>query len=187
MSLFKIQDEWFAGEVRVISTSYFPDNRGFYSVPYREDEFKALGLPTRFVQDNYSVSRANVVRGLHFQLMPAMGKLMRVTRGSAFLIAVDLRIDSPTFLEYHSIVASEKNMLQVWASSEFARGFYTYEDNTVVQYKCTGMFNAKSDSTVRWNDPQIGINWPSLDPILSIKDANAQTVTEYFMRRKDGI
>lgn len=146
---------------------------------YRNDDFAELGLPTEFVQDNHSYSAKNVVRGLHFQLSPPMGKLMRVTSGRAFLVTVDMRQDAAPFLKWVGIEASEDNMVQVWPPAEFARGFAALEDNTVVQYKCTGLYDPKGDAGVLWNDPAIGVNWPVTVPILSDKDRNARTVAEY--------
>jgi dTDP-4-dehydrorhamnose 3,5-epimerase len=180
MSIYKIDSEHFDGSVKVISQTVFDDNRGFFSVPFRHDEFKVLGLPTNFVQDNHSRSIKGVVRGLHFQLWPPMGKIMRVTRGEAFLVTVDLRRDSPTFLDWIGVNASEDNRLQVWAPAEFARGFCALSDDTEVQYKCTGMFDPQGDSGIFWNDPAIGIDWPVKNPILSEKDRNAPTVAEWL-------
>jgi dTDP-4-dehydrorhamnose 3,5-epimerase len=177
---FKIESEHFGGEVKVISQSIHLDHRGFFSPTFRQDKFKALGLPHNFIQDNYSYSTRNVLRGLHFQLTPAMGKLMRVTRGRAFLVAVDIRWDSPTFLQWHGIVASAQNMLQVWAPAEFARGFYAYADPTVVEYKCDEYFSEANDGAIQWNSPEIGIDWPTKIPILSERDKNAPTVSQYF-------
>ena len=180
--IFKIESEHFGGEVKVISSTRFPDDRGYYTIPYREDEFAALGLPTNFVQDNYSLSVNNVVRGLHFQLDPPMGKLMRVTSGIAFLVTVDLRPDSPTFLKWLGKEVSESNGLQIWAPAEFARGICSLTDNCIVQYKTTGMFDARGDSAIRWDDPDIGIVWPVKYPIMSKRDLAAPTVKEYLAR-----
>lgn len=178
--IFKIEEEHFGGAVKVISSNRFLDARGYYSVPYRKDEFAALGLPTDFVQDNYSMSVKNVVRGLHFQLYPPMGKLMRVTSGSAFLVTVDLRPSSPTFLKWLGKEVSEDNGLQIWAPADFARGICSLTDNCIVQYKTTGMFDPKGDSAIRWDDPHIGIDWPVKSPIMSARDKAATTVDEYF-------
>ena len=178
--IYRIESEHFGGAVKVISLDVFSDNRGYLSIPFRQDEFAALGLPTEFVQDNHSRSIKNVVRGLHFQLDPPMGKIMRVTRGTAWLVTVDLRQDSPTFLQYLGVMANAENQRQVWAPAEFARGFAAMEDNTEVQYKCTGMFDKAGDSAIRWDDPAIGIAWPVGNPILSEKDINAPSVAEFF-------
>ena len=178
--IFKIEEEHFGGKVKVISSNKFPDSRGYYSIPYREDEFAVLGLPTKFVQDNYSMSANNVIRGLHFQLNPPMGKLMRVTSGTAFLVTVDLRPESPTFLKWLGREVSEDNGLQIWAPAQFARGICSLTDNCVVQYKTTGMFDAKADSAIRWDDPYIGVDWPVKYPIMSTRDKAAPTAAEHF-------
>jgi dTDP-4-dehydrorhamnose 3,5-epimerase len=183
MGLFRIESEHFGGECKVISSSAFDDERGFFSVPFRKDEFAKLGLPTEFVQDNHSCSRANVIRGLHFQLGPPMGKLMRVTRGRAWLVTVDIRYESPTFLQWWMELATPNNRIQVWAPHRFARGFCSIEDNTEVQYKCTAMFDPEGDKALAWNDPDIGIPWPIEDPknlLISEKDRNAPTVAQWL-------
>jgi dTDP-4-dehydrorhamnose 3,5-epimerase len=177
---FRLEASLFNDEVKIIQPTAFYDDRGFYLPSYRKDEFAELGLPTHFVQDNHSRSKRDVIRGLHFQLDPPMGKIMRVTRGAAMLLAVDIRPESLTFLQYIKTYATEENMFQVWAPAGFARGFRSYEDNTEVQYKCTALYNAASDSAVRWDDPQIKINWGVSHPILSDRDRNAQTVKEYL-------
>ena len=181
-SSFKLDAEYF-GAVKVISpVKVFHDHRGFFMTAYRDDDFAKLGLPTKFVQDNHSCSAKNVVRGLHFQLNPPMGKLMRVTSGRAFLVAVDMRQGSPTFLKWIGVEASAENFVQVWAPAEFARGFCALEDNTVVQYKCTGLYDPAGDAGVLWNDPTIGVVWPVKTPVLSDKDRKAPTVKEYLSR-----
>ena len=179
MNLFKVESEYFGGEVKVISpTKVFSDCRGSFSVIYRADEFKEMGLP-EFVQDNCSTSVAGVVRGLHFQLDPPMAKLMRVTRGKALLVAVDIRPESPTFLQWIGIEASEDNRKQLWATARFARGFSAYTD-IEVQYKCSNHFSADSDAGVRWNDPDVGVEWGIENPILSERDKVSPFTKEYF-------
>jgi dTDP-4-dehydrorhamnose 3,5-epimerase len=168
------------GEVIVLGTSVYEDQRGYFMEAYREDQFRELGLPGIFVQDNHSYSTKGVVRGLHFQWDPPMGKLMRVTRGTAFLVAVDLRLGSPTVGEWVGVEASAANRKQVWAPASFARGFCALTDDVEVQYKCTGVYNGKAESAVRWDDPQIGIDWPIENAILSEKDRRAQTLAEWL-------
>jgi dTDP-4-dehydrorhamnose 3,5-epimerase len=181
MNMFKIDAEHFGGEVKVISPAKtFADDRGFFSIEFRKDDFQSLGLPTEFVQDNHSRSAKNVIRGLHFQIDPPMGKLMRVTSGTALLVTVDFRPDSPTFLQWVSVEASADNRVQVWAPAMFARGFCALSDNTEVRYKCTGYFDAKGDDGVRWDDPDVGVDWPIKDPLLSERDRNAKTVAIYM-------
>jgi dTDP-4-dehydrorhamnose 3,5-epimerase len=178
MSMFKIDSEHFGGEVKVISpTQVFSDIRGFFSVEFRKDDFKKLGLPYEFVQDNISRSAKGVVRGLHFQMTPPMGKLMHVTAGRAYLVTVDLR-KGPTFLKWLGIEASSSNRVQVWAPSSFARGYCSLEDNTDVHYKCTEYFDADGDAGIYWNDPDIGVDWPVKNPILSERDRLSKTVRE---------
>src|ERR1700676_600252 len=126
--MFKIVNEHFNGLVKIIRPTTFTDNRGFLSVSYLENEMAELGIP-RLIRDLHSRSAKGVIRGLHIQLFPSMGKLMRVTRGEGFLVAVDMREWSPTFLKWTGIYATEDNQLQVWAPSEFARGFCALEDN----------------------------------------------------------
>jgi dTDP-4-dehydrorhamnose 3,5-epimerase len=149
---------------------------------FREDQFKALGLPTHFVQDNHSRSVKGVVRGLHFQWDPPMAKLMRVSVGSAFLVAVDIRKGSPTFGKWVGVESSADSRRQMWAPAGFARGFCVLSDVAEIQYKCTGIYNKKAESGIRWDDPEIGIEWPLRDVSLSEKDRNAQTLAEWSSR-----
>jgi len=166
----------------VIQPEVFQDERGFFFEAFREDQFQELGLPTKFVQDNHSRSIKNVVRGLHFQWDPPMGKLMRVTYGSAFLVAVDIRIGSPSFGKWYGREVSAENKLQIWAPEGFARGFCVLTDFAEIQYKCTGIYNNKAESGILWNDPEIGIQWPVSSPILSDKDLRAQTLNQWMKK-----
>ena len=166
--------------VLVIVPDIFRDQRGFFSETFRADEFKALGLPTEFVQDNHSGSAKGVVRGLHFQWEPPMGKIMRVTKGAAFLVAVDIRKGSPTLGKWVGIEATAENRRSVWAPAGFARGFCSLEDGTEIQYKCTGIYNGKAESGIRWNDPAIGIQWPLTDVTVSEKDGKARSLENWL-------
>src|SRR5277367_6526348 len=169
-------------DVVVLVPDVFQDSRGFFMETFREDQFKALGLPTHFVQDNHSRSVKGVVRGLHFQWEPPMGKLMRVTMGCAFLVAVDIRQGSPSLGKWVGVKASVENRRQVWAPAGFARGFCVLSDVAEIQYKCTGIYSNKGESGIRWDDPGIGIQWPIQDVSLSEKDRNAQTLAEWLSR-----
>ena len=175
----KIESKWL-GDVIVVVPEVFQDSRGFFTETFRADQFTSLGLPTEFVQDNHSKSAKGVVRGLHFQWSPPMGKLMRVTAGSAFLVAVDIRKGSPTLGKWVGIEATAENRRQVWAPAGFARGFCALTDGTEIQYKCTGIYNNKAESAIRWNDPAIGIQWPLVDVTVSDKDRNAATFAEWL-------
>ncbi len=168
------------GDVVVVVPEIFQDSRGFFSESFRADQFKLLGLPTEFVQDNHSGSAKGVVRGLHFQWEPPMGKLMRVTRGCAFLVALDIRKGSPTLGKWVGTEASAENRRSVWAPAGFARGFCALSDVAEIQYKCTGIYNGKAESAIRWNDPSIGIHWPLADVLISEKDSNAHTLAEWL-------
>lgn len=168
------------GDIVVIATPTFKDDRGFFSEVFRADKFKEAGLPYQYVQDNHSASARDVVRGLHFQWEPPMGKLMRVTRGSAFLVAVDIRKGSTTLGKWFGIEVSSENKKQVYAPAGFARGFCVLSEMAEIQYKCTGVYNSAGESGILWNDPAIGIEWPVKDPILSTKDANAQTLQNWL-------
>lgn len=167
-------------DVVVLVPEIFEDSRGFFSETFRADQFKALGLPTHFVQDNHSRSVRGVIRGLHFQWDPPMGKLMRVTVGAAFLAAVDIRKGSPTLGQWVGVEASADNRRCVWAPAGFARGFCALSDVTEIQYKCTGIYSGKAESAIRWNDPAIGIQWPIADAIVSEKDRKARSLSEWL-------
>ena len=168
--------------VVVLKPHIHRDERGWFVEAYRADHLRELGLPDQFTQDNHSRSSRGVIRGLHFQWDPPMGKLMRVTVGEAFVVAVDIRKGSPTLGKWYGRRISSQDMLQVWAPAGFARGFCAVSDVVEVQYKCTGIYNAVSESGIRWNDPAIAIEWPVDHPTLSAKDAEAQTLAEWLER-----
>jgi dTDP-4-dehydrorhamnose 3,5-epimerase len=169
-------------EVVVLEPGSHEDARGLFRETWRADQFRALGLPDSFAQENQSRSRRGVVRGLHFQWDPPMGKLMRVIAGSAFLVAVDLRRDSPTLGRWHGLEVTAASGLMVWAPPSFARGFCALEDHTEVLYKCTGLYNPRCESGIRWDDPVIGIEWPVRTPLLSAKDAGAASLEAWLAR-----
>lgn len=170
----------------VIVPQVFEDERGFFSEVYRKDKFRKIGLIEEFVQDNHSGSIKGVLRGLHFQWDPPMGKLMRVSRGEAYLVAVDIRKKSPTLGQWHGETVSEKNKKQIWTPAGFARGFYVLSDYVEIQYKCTGVYNSQAESGILWNDPEIGIEWPiqKEELILSEKDQKAQTLLEWLSEER---
>jgi len=175
----KIESEHLNG-LKVVVPEVYEDERGFFMEIYRADQFEELGLPAQFVQDNHSRSAKGVLRGLHFQWEPPMGKLMRVTYGSAYLVAVDIRKGSPSLGQWFGIEVSAQNKKQVYAPAGFARGFYTISDFAEIQYKCTGTYSNKCESGILWNDPAIGIQWPNMNPTLSAKDQVAQTLAQWL-------
>jgi len=161
--------------VIVVKPKVFEDSRGFFMETYKKIEFKKVGIDTDFVQDNHSKSTKGVLRGLHYQKEPfAQGKLVRCVRGSIFDVAVDIRKGSPTFGKWVGYELSETNKLMLWIPKGFAHGFLTLSDEAEVIYKVSGgEYTQSHDAGIRWNDPDININWP-LDKIdeviLSEKD-----------------
>jgi len=168
------------GDVVVVVPTVLGDERGFFMETYREDNFRDLGLPTNWVQDNHSRSSKGVLRGLHFQWDPTMSKLMRVTHGAAFLVAVDIRKGSPTLGQWFGLEVTAENKKQVYAPYGFARGFCALTDECEVQYKVNGMFNPAAESGIFYNDPDIGIDWPMKDVTQSAKDAKAQSLKDWL-------
>lgn len=179
----QIESEHLNGLKVIAHPDVFEDERGFFVEVFRADGFAELGLPAAFVQLNHSRSRKGVLRGLHFQWQPPMGKLMRVTLGSAFLVAVDIRKGSPTLGQWFGMEVSAQNKKQIWAPAGFARGFYVLSDYAELQYLCTGVYNNRSESGIRWNDPGLGISWPipvGTGPVLSDKDQKARMLEEWL-------
>jgi dTDP-4-dehydrorhamnose 3,5-epimerase len=177
-----IESQHLNGLVVLTHPDVFEDERGFFLEAFRADQFAELGLPTSFVQDNHSRSRKGVLRGLHFQWDPPMGKLMRVTQGSAFLVAVDIRKGSSTLGQWFGMEVSAQNKKQIWAPAGFARGFYVLSDYAELQYKCTGIYSNTGESGILWNDPGLGIAWPVDDSelVLSDKDKKARTLDQWL-------
>ena len=160
-------------EVVLLEPRVFADDRGAFFESFNEKTFAAAtGLTPAFVQDNHSVSRKGVLRGLHYQLPPfAQGKLVRVVKGEVFDVAVDIRRGSPTFGQWVGEILSADNRRQLWIPEGFAHGFVALQDGTEFLYKTTNFYSAESDRTILWNDPDIGITWPDgIAPVLSAKD-----------------
>jgi len=165
---------FFPGELPglvIIEPRVFPDDRGFFLETFKESDFTKAGIPGSFVQDNHSRSSRGVLRGLHFQKEPhAQGKLVRVSRGAAWDVAVDLRTGSPAFGKWSALELSEENRRMFYIPPGFAHGFLALEDDTELQYKCTAEYNGDADAGIRWDDPDIAIDWPITDVIVSEKD-----------------
>lgn len=156
----------------IIEPRLFPDERGFFLESYKESEFARAGITACFVQDNHSRSSRGVLRGLHFQRSPhAQAKLVRVTRGVAWDVAVDLREGSPTFGNWAAVELSEANRMMYYIPAGFAHGFVSLADGTELLYKCDAEYDASSDGGLRWNDPDIAIDWPVKEVLVSPKDA----------------
>ena len=158
-------------EVVLVEPRTFPDERGYFMESYKESAFEAGGIAARFVQDNRSLSQRGVLRGLHYQRPPhPQGKLVSVVQGEVFDVAVDLRSGSPTFGEWVGERLSAQNGLMLWVPEGFAHGFQALSDSALVHYKTTSEFAPEADAGVRWDDPEIGVEWPLSPPILSAKD-----------------
>ncbi len=156
--------------VLIIEPELKPDRRGYFMETFQRDKFRALGLPTDFVQDNHSLSYKNTIRGLHYQVPRPQGKLVRVSRGSVMDVAVDIRKGSPTFGKWVSAELSEDNRRQLWLPPGFTHGFCTLTDIADLVIKCTEIYSKPDTHRIAWDDPDIGIDWPITDPILSDKD-----------------
>jgi dTDP-4-dehydrorhamnose 3,5-epimerase len=176
----EIESKHIGGDVAVLVPKVLGDDRGFFMETYRADNFRDFGLPTEWVQDNHSRSAKGVLRGLHFQWAPPMGKLMRVTHGTAYLVAVDIRKGSPTLGQWFGAEVSSDNKKQVWAPYGFARGFCALTDGCEVQYKCTGIYSSKGESGIYYRDPALNIDWPLQNVQISEKDSKAQTLAQWL-------
>ncbi|MEH7225931.1 dTDP-4-dehydrorhamnose 3,5-epimerase [Bacillus sp. JJ1566] len=166
--------------LKIIEPKVFEDNRGFFMESFNFKSFKGYGLEFDFIQDNHSLSvNKDVIRGLHYQLNPkAQTKLVRVITGAIYDVAVDIRKDSPTFGQWVGVTLSEDNHRMLLVPKGFAHGFCTLTDNTHVQYKVDEYYSAENDRGILWNDPQLSINWPTANPILSEKDSNQPFLRE---------
>jgi dTDP-4-dehydrorhamnose 3,5-epimerase len=178
----EIESRHFGGQVVVLRHPVFEDGRGFFLEAFRADHFRDLGLPSSFVQDNHSGSRRGVLRGLHFQYDPPLAKLMRVTVGRAFLVAVDIRKGSPTLGHAYTREVAAEDRLQVFAPAGFARGFCALSETAEIQYKGTALYNPAGEGAIRWNDPALGIDWPVAEPLVSPRDASAGTLADWLAR-----
>jgi len=166
--------------VLIIEPRVFGDARGFFMETWNAGSFSAAGLDLAFVQDNHSRSQKGVLRGLHFQNPGPQGKLVRVTNGAVFDVAVDLRQSSPTFGQWVGVELSAANKRMFWVPEGFAHGFLTLEPDTDFLYKCTAPYAPQSEFTLAWDDPAVGIEWPvhGLDPLISEKDTRGLALAD---------
>ena len=166
--------------VLIIEPRVFGDERGFFMETWNAGAFAAAGLDFTFVQDNHSRSQRGVLRGLHFQKPGPQGKLVRVTNGAVFDVAVDLRAYSPTFGKWVGVELSAANKRMFWVPEGFAHGFLTLDDDTDFIYKCTAPYAPQSEHTLAWDDPAVGISWPDIGmaPLVSEKDARGTSLAE---------
>lgn len=156
----------------IIQPKVFEDERGFFLESYQKQRFAEAGISYEFVQDNHSLSRQGVLRGLHYQIRQPQGKLVRVISGEVFDVAVDIRRSSPTFGQWMGINLSAENKTMLWIPPGFAHGFYVLSEQAEVLYKATDYYAPQWERTILWNDPDMGIRWPEGPaPIVSAKDA----------------
>lgn len=163
----------------VIEPRIFGDDRGFFMETWNAEVFRSEGLDLTFVQDNHSRSQKGVLRGLHFQNPGPQGKLVRVTRGAVFDVAVDLRWSSPHFGKWVGVELSAQNRKMFWVPEGFAHGFLTLEDDTDFLYKCTTPYAPQSEHTLAWDDAAVAVEWPldGIEPTLSAKDASGLSLS----------
>ena len=159
----------------------FGDERGFFMESWNGRRYGELGIPAgelRFVQDNLSFSACGVLRGLHFQNPQPQGKLVWVLQGEVFDVAVDIRVGSPTFGRWTGTTLSAENKRQLWVPPDYAHGFVVTGEVALFSYKCTDYYNARSECSILWDDPDVGIEWPVMEPTLSEKDGAAKPLRE---------
>lgn len=159
-------------DLYMVEHRVFSDERGYFMESFQKKLFQDNGITAEFVQDNISFSLKGTLRGLHYQLPPAeQGKLVRVTQGAVFDVAVDIRRGSPTFGRWFGLELSEENKMAIYIPPGFAHGFYVLSDTAQFTYKCTAYYSPRAERGIIWNDPTIAIDWPlSVEPIISAKD-----------------
>ncbi len=157
-------------DVILVKPAVIEDHRGFFMESYHIEKFKIGGINCTFVQDNHAKSVQNTLRGLHFQVHRPQAKLLRCLKGKVFDVAVDIRKDSPHFGKWVGEELSEENRYQLYIPEGFAHGYYVMSETAEITYKCSEIYHPDDEQGIRWNDPEIAINWPRDNPILSEKD-----------------
>jgi dTDP-4-dehydrorhamnose 3,5-epimerase len=168
-------------DVKIIEPTVFGDQRGFFMETWNIASFTAAGLPMQFVQDNHSRSAKGILRGLHYQIQKAQGKLVRVVSGAVYDVAVDLRRSSPTFGQSVGVELSAQNQRMLWVPPGFAHGFLVLSETADFVYKCTELYAPQHEQSLLWNDPALNIDWPlepGRQPILAAKDAAGKPLSE---------
>jgi dTDP-4-dehydrorhamnose 3,5-epimerase len=167
--------------LKLLSPTVYNDDRGYFFESYNYETFKNLGIEDVFVQDNQSYSKKNVIRGLHFQAPPfEQAKLVRVVKGAALDVAVDLRKNSPTYGQHFSILLSEENQLQFYIPVGFAHGFAALEEHTIFAYKCSKIYHRDSERSIIYNDIDLNIHWNIENPIVADKDLQAVCFKDFI-------
>ena len=163
-------------KIKIIIPQIHNDSRGYFFESYNANDFKKLGLPTKFLQDNQAFSKKDTLRGLHYQLKYPQGKLVRVIKGEIFDIAVDIRRGSSTFGKYEGVRLSAKNNKIMYIPEGFAHGYAVLSESAIFQYKCTELYHPEDEYGLLWNDKDLNIEWPIKKLILSQKDENLPTM-----------
>ena len=167
-------------DIILVKPNIIEDHRGFFMESYHIEKFKIGGINCKFVQDNHAKSVRNTLRGLHFQVQYPQAKLLKCLKGKVFDVAVDIRQDSPCFGKWVGEELSEENRYQLYIPEGFAHGYYVMSETAEIAYKCSEIYHPQDEQGIRWNDPEIAINRPSQNPILSDKDAGLPLLTHYI-------
>jgi dTDP-4-dehydrorhamnose 3,5-epimerase len=162
----------------LLAPDVYGDERGFFVETYREELWSGFGIPPGFVQDNHSRSRKGTLRGIHFQTHPGQGKLVRCARGKVLDVVVDLRRGSPTFGEWEAVELDDERHLQLWIPVGFGHGFCVLSDIADFTYKCTNVYDPATEAGIRFDDPEIGIEWPDIELLYSERDATAPRLAD---------
>jgi dTDP-4-dehydrorhamnose 3,5-epimerase len=162
----------------LLAPRVFGDERGFFVETYREGLWSEHGIPTDFVQDNHSRSRQGTLRGIHFQTHPGQGKLVRCARGAVYDVVVDLRTDSPTFGEWEGVRLDDERHLQLWIPVGFGHGFCVLSEVADFAYKCTNVYDPATEAGIRFDDPDVGIEWPDIELLYSERDRTAPSLAD---------
>lgn len=168
--------------VLLVKPQIWGDDRGYFVETWRQDSYASAGIDLPFVQDNHSMSRYNILRGLHFQKKHPQGKLVRVSLGRIWDVAVDIRQGSPTLGKWFATELSAENQHQLWIAPGLAHGFAVLSGEAHFHYKCTEYYHPEDEACIVWNDPELNVCWPLTNPILSIKDQKGISFKEYTSR-----
>lgn len=164
--------------LKLIKPKIFKDSRGFFLESYNQTLYQRNGITPIFVQDNHSFSQKDTIRGMHFQSKPGQAKLLRVSHGEIFDVAVDIRPDSPTFGQWEGVILNDQNHYQLFVPIGFAHGFCVLSPDAHVMYKVSSPYDATTEMGFRWNDPIINITWPTINPVVSDRDQKAPLFNE---------
>ena len=168
--------------LRLIQPAVFGDHRGFFLETYQRDRYAAAGIDVAFVQDNHARSSQGTLRGLHYQASPGQAKLVRASLGRILDVVVDIRPDSATFGEWESVELDSESKAQLFVPVGFAHGYCVLSDFAEVEYKVSSNYEASQEMSIRWNDPDIGVEWPLAEPVLSQRDLDAESFASFRMR-----